>query len=199
MRIVIMGCGRVGARLALMLDREGHQVAVIDLNVEALNRLEADFHGTTIVGTGIDEDVLKSAGIEQADAFLALTSSDNPNIMAAQIASHIFKVPRVITRIYDPAREDTFHEIGLETICPTTIVAARIHQAILNKSAAPLDDGEEEPLPGEMLARTHTTTMPLTGTTPSRPVALPAPPPESPAVPQRREPNNPNWRKRLFR
>src|SRR5690242_4551272 len=110
MKIVIMGCGRVGARLAQMFDKEGHTVSVIDLSSEALLRLGENFNGSTVVGTGIDEDVLKHAGIEQADVFLALTSQDNPNIMAAQIAQLRFNVPRVITRIYDPAREDTFHE-----------------------------------------------------------------------------------------
>jgi len=186
MNIVIMGCGRVGARLARMFDHEGHQVAVIDLSSQALERLDTDFHGVTIVGTGIDEDVLKHAGIEQADVFLALTSLDNPNIMAAQIATTMFKVPRVITRIYDPAREDTFHEMGLETICPTTLVADRIYRAVETNSVEPLDDGVVEPLPGETLARTHTATMPVTESHDEEP------------PPDRRE-NHPSWRQRIFR
>ena len=186
MNIVIMGSGRVGARLARMFDREGHQVAVIDLSSQALERLDSDFSGVTVVGTGIDEDVLKRAGIEQADVFLALTSQDNPNIMAAQIASQVFHVPRVITRIYDPAREDTFHELGLETICPTTLVADRIHRSVINQSSEPLDDGIVEPLPGETLARTHTATMPVTES-------------HDEGTPEGRRENHPSWRQRLFR
>lgn len=188
MNIVIMGCGRVGARLARMFDREGHQVAVIDLSSQALERLDTDFNGMTIVGTGIDEDVLKRAGIEQADVFLSLTSQDNPNIMASQIATTVFHVPRVITRIYDPAREDTFHEMGLETICPTTLVADRIHHSVVNNSTEALDDGIVEPLPGETLARTHTATMPVTE---SHAAGQPAP--------DGRRENHPSWRQRLFR
>lgn len=197
MNIVIMGCGRVGARLARQFDHEGHQVAVIDLSSQALERLDTDFNGSTVVGTGIDEDVLKRAGIEHADVFLALTSSDNPNIMASQIARLVFNVPRVITRIYDPAREDTFHELGLETICPTTLVAIRIHEAVLTNTPEPLEDGVEEPLPGEMLARTHTTTMPSTPA--PRRAAEPAADEPGPEGEAGRKENNPSWRQRLFR
>ncbi len=193
MKIVIMGCGRVGARLALMFDGDGHTVAVIDLSSEALLRLGDAFTGVTVVGTGIDEDVLRHAGIEQADVFLALTSQDNPNIMAAQIAQLRFHVPRVITRIYDPAREDTFHDIGLETICPTTLVASRIHLAVTEGRSERLDDGEVEPLPGTVLARTHTTTMNVSEA--SHPPAAD----DGEAAPVRRDPNNPSWRQRLFR
>ena len=195
MRIVIMGCGRVGARLARMFDDEGHTVAVIDLNSEALLRLGETFNGVTVVGTGIDEDVLKRAGIEQAEVFLALTSQDNPNIMAAQIAQLRFNVPRVITRIYDPAREDTFHEMGMETICPTTLVASRIHAAVTEGRRELLDDGVVEPLPGATLARTHTATVAV-----SEAARPPAPAEdEAEATPPARENTNPSWRQRLFR
>src|SRR5262245_17069527 len=94
MKIVIMGCGRVGARLALLFEREGHDVSVIDLYADSFARLGANFRGTTVAGTGIDEDVLKAAGIQQADIFLAVTQQDNANIMAAQIAKLMFQVPR---------------------------------------------------------------------------------------------------------
>jgi trk system potassium uptake protein TrkA len=195
MKIVIMGCGRVGARLAQMFDKEGHTVSVIDLNSEALLRLGENFNGSTVVGTGIDEDVLKHAGIEQADVFLALTSQDNPNIMAAQIAQLRFNVPRVITRIYDPAREDTFHEIGLETICPTTLVASRIHEAVTEGRSDVLDDGVIEPLPGAALARAHTTRVAVSE------AARPAMPSEDEgeAPPAPVDKTNPSWRQRLFR
>ena len=132
MHIVIMGCGRIGSRLANTFDAEGHSVAIIDLNPEAFARLSADFGGRAIVGTGIDEDVLKRAGIEQADAFVAVTTGDNRNIMASQIAKEIFGVPEVLCRIYDPVREDIYHILGLDTICPTTIISNRIHEQVVN-------------------------------------------------------------------
>ena len=121
MRAIIVGCGRVGANLALTLDREGHKVTVVDLRIAAFARLGEDFHGEMVVGTGIDEDVLRRAGIETADCFVSATNGDNRNIMSAQIAKTIFKVPRVITRIYDPIREDVYRGLGLETFCPTAL------------------------------------------------------------------------------
>ena len=121
-----MGCGRVGARIASILDHNGHRVTVIDTDSRAFRRLPADFKGDTIIGTGIDEDVLRSAGIEEAAAFIAVTNGDNRNIMAAQVARLVFRVPEVICRIYDPVREDTYRRLGLTTVCPTTTVSAQI-------------------------------------------------------------------------
>ncbi len=126
MKVVIVGCGRVGSMLACDLDAAGHDVAVVDEKVSAFNRLGTGFTGNMVVGTGIDESVLRRAGIEGADCFCAVTNGDNRNIMAAQIAKVVFKVPRVITRIYDPIREQTYREFGLETICSTTIVGSMI-------------------------------------------------------------------------
>src|SRR6185437_7104075 len=130
MRVIIMGCGRVGARLAGMLDSEGHTVGVIDLRLDAFERLPAKFSGNTVLGEGIDYDVLRHAGIEQADAFLALSNNDNSNIMASQIAKSVFHVGRVITRIYDPSRNQSFRALGLETLCPTKLGVDR-NQALL--------------------------------------------------------------------
>ncbi len=126
MKVVIMGCGRVGARIASILDHNGHDVAVVDLDARAFRRLPSDFRGNTIIGTGIDEDVLRSAGIEEASAFVAVTNGDNRNIMAAQVARLMFQVPEVICRIYDPVREDTYRRLGLTTVCPTTTISALI-------------------------------------------------------------------------
>jgi trk system potassium uptake protein TrkA len=126
MNVVVMGCGRVGARVASILDNNGHHVTVIDTNARAFRRLSPGFGGDTVIGTGIDEDILRSAGIEQAHAFVAVTNGDNRNIMAAQVARQIFNVPEVITRIYDPVREDTYRRLGLTTVCPTTTVSALI-------------------------------------------------------------------------
>ena len=127
MKLVIVGCGRVGAMAAIALSKAGHQVTVVDSNRRAFDRLGDDFSGEMVLGNGIDEDVLRQAGIESADGFASLTNGDNRNIMAAQIAREIFRVPRVITRIYDPIREDVYRELGLNTLCPTLSGARRIH------------------------------------------------------------------------
>lgn len=119
MRVVILGCGRVGAYLAEKLVAEGHQVGVVDRNRAAFNRLGTDFPGKVVLGVGIDEDVLREAGIEQADAFVAVTNGDNTNVMASQVARDVFKVSKVICRIYDPLREEIYRKLGLQTICPT--------------------------------------------------------------------------------
>ncbi len=123
MRVIIVGCGRVGARLARQLDAEGHHVAVVDQLVSAFNRLGRDFGGEMIVGNCIDEAVLRRAGVASADCFVSVTNGDNRNLMAAQIAQRIFKVRRVITRVYDPIREAVYRELGLETFCPTSLGA----------------------------------------------------------------------------
>src|SRR5215213_9741752 len=131
MYVVIMGCGRVGARLATQLVSAGHEVLVMDMVPSAFERLGRDFLGSTVIGNGIDHDDLVKAGIERADAFAAVTQGDNRNIMAAQIAKHIFKVPRVVTRIYDPIRQDTFKALGLDAVSPTVIGASAVLDALL--------------------------------------------------------------------
>jgi trk system potassium uptake protein TrkA len=121
--IVIMGCGRVGGKLAAMFDAAGHKVTVLDLDAYSFRRLPPTFSGTALIGNGTDEEMLRKAGIEGADAFIALTQGDNRNVMAAQIAKHIFKVHRVICRIYDPLRKDIYEQLGLESISPTEVFA----------------------------------------------------------------------------
>lgn len=135
MRIVIMGCGRVGSLLAAQLWREGHAVSVIDMSPKSFRRLPEDFGGTTVIGTGIDEDVLRQAGIEGADAFVAVTEGDNRNIMAAQVAREIFGVPEVVARIYDPGREAIYRELGIDSICPTTVVCSLVQERLAKKVA----------------------------------------------------------------
>ncbi len=120
---IIMGSGRVGARVASFLSRAGHEVTILDLNPNAFNRIDSDFRGTTLVGNGIDSEVLRRAGIERADAFAAVTQGDNRNVMASQVAREIFHVPKVVTRIYDPLRQETFEMLGIEAISPTVIGA----------------------------------------------------------------------------
>lgn len=136
MNVVIMGCGRVGARVASLLDQNGHRIAVVDTFSSSFQRLAADFSGDTVIGTGIDEDILRMAGIERADAFIAVTNRDNRNLMAAQVAQSIFNVPKVIVRIYDPVREDTYRRMGLTTICPTTTISAMILDQVIGSGLA---------------------------------------------------------------
>lgn len=133
MKAVILGCGRVGATLAQYLMKAGNDVTVIDQGTEAFQRLGKDFPQTkTVQGDGTDEDVLRRAGLDTADAFVAVTNGDNRNIMAAQIARHIFNVPRVMCRIYDPSRQETYNSLGLESICPTIVGATLFRDALLN-------------------------------------------------------------------
>ena len=121
MKILIMGCGRVGARLAAVMDEEGHEVTVLDNDTYSFRRLPPSFGGTALFGNGINEEALKKAGIEEADIFVALTQGDNRNVMSCQIAKHVFNVPRVMCRIYDPLREEMYGALGLETISPTKV------------------------------------------------------------------------------
>ena len=130
MKVVIMGCGRVGARLAGLLDIEGHSVTILDTDAYSFRRLPPDFTGTALVGNGIEEETLKKAGIEEANVFVALTQGDNRNIMAAQIAKHIFNVPKVVCRIYDPLRRELFNSLGIEAFSPTTIFAQMLKEKL---------------------------------------------------------------------
>ncbi|MDD4876596.1 MAG: TrkA family potassium uptake protein [Dehalococcoidales bacterium] len=123
MKIVIMGCGRVGAQLSALLDANGHNVTILDTDAYSFRRLPPSFNGKALIGNGINEDALKRAGISEADAFVALTQGDNRNVMAAQIAKHIFNVPKVVCRIYDPLRQELYTTLGLETFSPTAIFA----------------------------------------------------------------------------
>lgn len=129
--IVIAGCGKVGAALATSLSAGGHNVAVIDRNDEAFANLGNTFNGLTILGNAIDEDVLRSAGIEQADAFAAATDHDSANIMACQIARDIFGVSRVVARVAEPQREEAFTELGLLTVCGTRVLADMMEAIVL--------------------------------------------------------------------
>lgn len=138
MKVVIMGCGRAGSELAIRLEGEGHEVTILDVNAYQFERfLPKTFKGRRITGNGIDEEVLQRAGIEEADAFVAVTSGDNRNAMASQIAQRVFRVPRVVCRIYDPAREQMYHELGLRTISPTKVGAQLLHDALTAPEGAP--------------------------------------------------------------
>ena len=131
MKIIIMGCGRVGAQLASLLDADGHQITVLDIDAHSFRRLPPSFGGTALVGDGTDEEMLKKAGIAEADAFVAVTQGDNRNVMGAQIAKNIFNVKRVICRIYDPLRKDVYEALGLEAVSPTTVFAQLLRDKLL--------------------------------------------------------------------
>jgi trk system potassium uptake protein TrkA len=131
--IVIMGCGRVGAQLATLLEEAGHKVTILDRDTYSFHRLPSSFNGTPLVGDGTDEESLKKAGIEEADAFVAVTQGDNRNVMAAQIAKEVFNVPKVVCRIYDPLREELYHTLGLDTISPTKVGAQLLRDKVVGE------------------------------------------------------------------
>ena len=128
---MIVGCGRVGSQLALLLSAEGHNVTIIDKNTESFKRLGNAFNGVASAGNGFDEKLLKELKIEKQDAFVAVTSGDNTNLMASQIAKKIFQVPRVIARVYDPRRASIYKSFGLDIISGTVLVAAMIRDKII--------------------------------------------------------------------
>jgi trk system potassium uptake protein TrkA len=132
MKYVIVGCGRVGAQLAKLLAAERHDVVVIDENPAAFKRLGTRFSGRVEVGTGIDYDVLKRAGTADADGFIAVTNGDNRNVMAALIAQRMFGIKKIVARIYDPPRGQIYRELGVETVCPTTMGAKVIRDKLMN-------------------------------------------------------------------
>ncbi|MEV4135357.1 TrkA family potassium uptake protein [Dactylosporangium sp. NPDC049742] len=126
MHVVIMGCGRVGSTLAISLEQRGHSVAVIDSDADAFRRLGGDFTGATVTGVGFDRDVLLSAGIERADAFAAVSSGDNSNIISARVARETFGVERVVARIYDPKRAEVYERLGIPTVATVRWTADRM-------------------------------------------------------------------------
>ena len=132
MRYLIVGCGRVGSTLAKLLVADKHDVVVVDENPAAFKRLGNRFGGQVEVGTGIDYDVLKRAGAERADGFVAVTDGDNRNVMAALIAQRMFAIKKIVARIYDPPRGQLYRELGVETVCPTTIGAKIIRDKLMH-------------------------------------------------------------------
>ncbi|GIW17135.1 MAG: TrkA family potassium uptake protein [Tepidiforma sp.] len=135
MNVVIMGCGRLGSRIATMLERQGHAVTIIDITESAFRRLPEGFGGRRIVGNGMDLATLERAGIREADAFFAVTQGDNRNYFASQVAREIFGVRRVLCRVYDPVRESIFRDLGLETFSPTSYGAQVMVDMLLNEPA----------------------------------------------------------------
>ncbi len=128
MKSVIVGCGRVGATLAEALEALGHEVIIIDLRTSAFDRLPSTFRGRAIRGDGTDEDVLRRAGVDGADFFIALTEGDNRNVMAAQVAARIFGIPQVVAKVNDPVRAEAYATLGIATLCRTNLMVDAVYE-----------------------------------------------------------------------
>jgi trk system potassium uptake protein TrkA len=125
-----MGCGRVGAALATELSRDGNEVLILDTDPAAFRFLPDDFNGSTYIGNGIDVETLRKVGLDRADVFVSATRGDNRNVLAAQIAKHVFGVGVVASRVFDPLREEMYSNLGLRTINPTRVQAKRLKRII---------------------------------------------------------------------
>jgi trk system potassium uptake protein TrkA len=135
--VVIMGCGRVGSTLARSLEERDQSVAIIDSNPDAFRRLGPSFNGTKVTGIGFDQDVLDRAGIEKADAFAAVSSGDNSNIIAARVARETFGIQLVVARIYDPGRAEVYQRLGIATVATVRWAADQVLRRIMPAGAEP--------------------------------------------------------------
>lgn len=135
MNVLIVGCGKVGSRLARQLAQRGHNVSVVDRDEDMFAQLGEDFDGVTVAGMPMDMDVLRSAGAEWCDAVAVVTPDDNLNITICQIVKTFFHVENVVTRISDPAREMAFHQFGLSSVCSTNLVVSSIYTALTQPTA----------------------------------------------------------------
>ena len=135
--VVIMGCGRVGSTLARDLEDRDHTVSVIDSNEDAFRRLGPSFRGTKVTGIGFDRDVLEASGIHHADAFAAVSSGDNSNIIAARVARETFGIRQVVARIYDPGRAEVYQRLGIPTVATVKWTADQILRRVLPVGAEP--------------------------------------------------------------
>lgn len=138
MKILIMGCGRVGEAVSILLAQQGHEVAVIDKDQRALDRLAPRFKGKLVCGGGFDRNMLIQAGIEEAEAFAATSSSDTINIISARVARNLFHVPRVVARLFDPRRAEIYQRLGLVTMSSTDWGAGRISELITHSELDPV-------------------------------------------------------------
>ncbi len=130
MKVIVMGCGRIGSQVSELLTKDGHEVTVIDHDANASVRLGPDFKGRIVKGIGFDRNILLQAGIEQADSFVSASQSDNANIVAARVARNVFHVPRVVARLYDPRRAEIYQRLGLTTVSSSNWGAMRIYQVL---------------------------------------------------------------------
>jgi trk system potassium uptake protein TrkA len=171
--IIVVGCGRVGAELALSLWRRKHRVTIMDSYQRAFERLGTEFQGRTVQGDGMDREALQRAGIEDAHALAAVTSSDSVNIVVARMAQDIFKLDHVVARVYNPHRASVYEKLGLQTIASSSWAAQRIEQIILHpgmRSLHAVGNGEVEiyeiELPEEWEGRTIRDLLPAEGAVP---------------------------------
>ena len=145
--IIVVGCGRVGSRLATTLSDHGHNVCVVDRVADAFRNLGQGFNGTNVLGVGFDEEVLLRAGIENCDTLAAVTQSDNANLMTAEVAKRLFHVPHVIARLYNPDHERAYSQLGLDYVCGTSLVSEEIFSKISSGHGSHLESfGEFEVL-----------------------------------------------------
>ena len=147
MKVIIVGCGRMGSELAIQLSHDDHYVTVVDTDPSAFYRLGPAFKGKTVEGVGFDRDVLIRAGVERADALAAVTTGDNRNIVIARVARNVFRVPKVVARLYDPRRAEIYQRLGLQTISSTAWGASRFIQLLIHPDlhvAITLGNGEVE-------------------------------------------------------
>lgn len=145
MRIIIGGCGRVGALLASRLEAEGHEIVVIDKDPSAFDRLSKNFRGTTVRGMTFDKDVLDKAGADRSDAFIAVTSGDNSNVVSAIVARDVYRIPKIVARIFDPSRAEIYRRLGIPTISSVSWAANEIMSLVMHPSLSrdvSLGDGE---------------------------------------------------------
>ncbi len=161
MRVIIGGCGRVGAMLATKLSSQGHEVVVIDKDPLAFRRLGKNFSGQTVRGMVFDKDALTTAGIDRSDAYVAVTSGDNSNVVSATIAREIFRVPKVVARIFDPRRAQIYRRLGIQTVSSVTWAANEISSLVLYQHLVrdlSLGDGEVQlvkvAIPPRLVGRT---------------------------------------------
>lgn len=145
--VIVVGCGRVGSQLANMLSVNGNNVCCIDKNADAFANLGRNFNGSTVQGVGFDEDVLIRAGVEECDVLAAVTQLDNTNLMCAEVANHLFGVPHVISRLYNPDHERAYMQLGIDYVCGTSLVAEDVFSKIVSGHGSHIDTfGEFEVL-----------------------------------------------------
>ncbi|GAB3430731.1 potassium channel family protein [Flindersiella endophytica] len=147
MKVIVMGCGRVGSTLAGQFEHEGHEICVIDKNPQARALLERNFTGQFEVGNGYSRAVLERAGVDQADAFIAVTSGDNTNIVGARTAKEVYRVPAVIARIYDPRRAEIYRDLGIVTVASVQWTVGQIRRLLEHRHLTPAQTfGNDETL-----------------------------------------------------
>ncbi len=137
MKVIVIGCGRVGSLLAIRLTSEGHDVRVVDRNPKSRQLLPANFAGSWHPGNGYNRTVLEGAGVREVEAFVAVTSGDNSNIVAARTAKDVYRVPLVVARIYEPRRADIYRQLGIPTVASVVWTVGQIHQMLLHRHLQP--------------------------------------------------------------